>query len=188
MLPQLLTEIPGPKSRALAASLRRYECRNTTYLAADFPVFWERASGTNVWDADGNRFLDLTAAFAVAGLGHTNPEIQNALVRQSHDLLHAMGDVHPTALKAGLCRELSRITFENWGAGIGKTILGNSGTDAVEAALKTSLLNSGKPGVIAFSGAYHGLGYGALEACGIPFFREKFRPQLKEFGVILPYP
>src|SRR2546426_10768533 len=129
MLPLLLTEIPGPKSSALAEELRRHECRNTTFVADDFPIFWERAEGVNVWDADGNRFLDLTSAFGVAGLGHTNAKIRDVLVAQSSRLFHAMGDVHPTAIKAELCRELSRVTFERRGVGNGKTILGNSGSD-----------------------------------------------------------
>ena len=145
MLPEIVTPIPGPRSRELAATLRRYESQNVTYLAEDFPIFWQRAEGTNVWDADGNRFLDLTSAFGVSGLGHTNPQIRAALVAQSADLMHAMGDVHPTAVKAELCRQLSAMTFERWDAGIGKVVLGNSGSDAVEAALKTALLYTGKP-------------------------------------------
>lgn len=188
MLPSLKTEIPGPRSRELAAKLRRFESRNVTCLADDWPVFWERAEGVNVWDADGNRFLDLTSAFGVAGLGHTNAEVRDALRTQAGALLHAMGDVHPTALKADLCERLSAVTFEKWGAGRGRVILANSGFEAVEAALKTSLLHSGKAGVIAFSGGYHGLGFGALAAGGIPFFREPFRAQLKDFATILPYP
>jgi 4-aminobutyrate aminotransferase-like enzyme len=188
VLPKIITGIPGPKSRALAASLRRYESRNVTCIDDRFPVFWERAEGMNVWDADGNRFLDLTSAFGVAGHGHTNPQIQNAIAAQSAKLFHAMGDVHPAVEKAVLCEKLSALTFERWDEGTGKTILCNSGFEAVEAALKTSLLHSGKPGVIAFQGAYHGLGYGALDAGGIPFFREPFRAQLAEFATILPYP
>ncbi len=65
MIPQLITEIPGLQSRDLARRLGGSESRNVTYLAADFPVFWERAEGANGWDADGNRFLDLTSAFGV---------------------------------------------------------------------------------------------------------------------------
>ncbi len=187
MTPHILTAIPGPRSRALAAELRRHESRNSTHLAGDFPIFWQRAEGTNVWDADGNRFLDLTSAFGVAGLGHSHPAVRAALTAQAADLLHAMGDVHPAAGKARLCRELSAITFEKWGAGPGKAILGNSGFEAVEAALKTALLATGKPGVIAFHGAYHGLGYGALGAGGLPFFQEPFRRQLADFATLLPY-
>ncbi|MDR3405019.1 MAG: aspartate aminotransferase family protein [Chthoniobacter sp.] len=188
MLPEIITPIPGPRSRELAGKLRRYESQNVTYLAEDFPVFWQRAAGTNVWDADGNRYLDLTSAFGVSGLGHTNPEVRSALVAQSADLMHAMGDVHPTAVKAELCAQLSALTFERWGVGPGKVVLGNSGSDAVEAALKTALLYTGNAGVIAFTGAYHGLGLGALSTVGIPFFREPFRAQLKEFATLLPYP
>ena len=188
MLPALQTAVPGPRSQAAAEKLRRYESRNVTYMDAEFPVFWERAEGVNVWDVDGNRFLDWTSAFGVAGLGHTPPAVRDALIAQAGTLLHAMGDVHPTLLKAELCERLSALTFERWGAGRGKTILGNSGFEAVEAALKTALLHSGKPGVIAFHGAYHGLGYGALEVAGTPYFREPFRAQLKDFAVLLPFP
>ncbi|HEX4086758.1 MAG TPA: aspartate aminotransferase family protein [Chthoniobacteraceae bacterium] len=188
MLPKAITKIPGPKSLALAERLRQHESRNVTYMAEGWPVFWERAEGTNVWDADGNRYLDLTSAFGVAGLGHGNPEIIAALKEQAERLIHAMGDVHPTPQKAALCERLSALTFERWGLGPGKVILGNSGSDAVEAALKTSLLHSGKPGVIAFTGAYHGLGMGSVAAAGLPFFRDPFRPQLKDFTTWVPYP
>lgn len=188
MLPEIHTAIPGPRSREAMETLRRYESRNVTYSDPEFPIFWARAEGTNVWDVDGNRFLDWTSAFGVCGLGHTNPAVRDALVHQAHDLLHAMGDVHPTPLKAELCARLSAFTFERWKAGRGKTILGNSGSDAVEAALKTSLLHSGKPGIIAFSGGYHGLGYGALGVAGMPYFREPFQRQLADFGAVLPFP
>lgn len=188
MLPALQTPIPGPRSLAAAAQLRRYESRNVTYMDAEFPVFWDRAEGVNVWDVDGNCFLDWTSAFGVAGLGHTNPAVRDALIAQAGSLLHAMGDVHPTPLKAELCARLSGLTFERWGAGRGKTILGNSGFEAVEAALKTALLHSGKSGVIAFRGAYHGLGYGTLEVVGTPYFRAPFRSQLKDFATFLPFP
>ena len=188
MLPHLTTPIPGPRSLALAAKLRRHESRNVTFLADDFPVFWQRAEGVNVWDADGNRFLDLTSAFGVSGLGHTNAAVRAALVAQSGELLHAMGDVHPTELKAELCARLSALTYERWGAGDGKTVLSSSGSDAVETALKTALLRTGKAGVIALTGGYHGLGLGALSAIGLPFFREPFRAQLKDFATLLPYP
>src|SRR6185503_5038347 len=79
-------------------------------------------------------------------------------------------------------------TFERWGLGPGKTILGNSGFEAVEAALKTSLLHSGKPGVLAFTGSYHGLGFGALAVTELNYFRDPFRASLKEFASFVSYP
>ena len=186
MLPEILSEIPGPRSRELIAELARFESRNITFFNDAFPVFWERAEGTNVWDADGNRFLDFTSGFGVCSLGHG--ATRDAMVEQAAKLVHGLGDVHPSPLKARLCAELSRITFERWRAGTARTILGTSGSDAVEAALKTSLLHSGKPGVISFTGGYHGLGHGALETSGLPFFRDPFASQLARFSVQLPYP
>ena len=164
MLPKLITEIPGPRSRALAAELKRYECRNVTYVAEDWPVFWQRAEGANVWDEDGNRYLDLTAAFGVAGLGHgwAAPVMR----KQSRELIHGMGDVHPTALKVEVCKLLSGMTFERWGEGVGKVTLSNSGFEAVESALKTAVLATGKAGIVSFNHGYHGLGYGALSRGG----------------------
>jgi 4-aminobutyrate aminotransferase-like enzyme len=101
-----------------------------------------------------------------------------------------MGDVHPHGLKAQLARELSRITFERWtnGESTGKVVFGNSGFEAVEAALKTAMLTAGKYGVIAFSGAYHGLGYGALNVAHRDFFRSPFRLQLREFANFVQFP
>lgn len=188
MLPELHTEIPGPRSRELSARLRAVESRNVTLTTPDWPVFWDRAEGVNVWDADGNRFLDFTSGFGVAGLGHGAASVRNALAGQSQKLLHAMGDVHPAEAKVELCELLDEMTFGRWGTGRGKVILGNSGSDAIEAALKTSVLHSGKPGVIVFEGAYHGLGYGALEASALEFFRRPFAGQLGHFAVTVPYP
>ncbi len=159
-----------------------------TYLDAEFPIFWDRAAGTNVWDTDGNRFLDLTSAFAVASLGHGAPAVVAALTSQASRLMHAMGDVHPTEAKVRLCEELGEVTFGRWTGESGKVILGSAGFEAVEAALKTAFLATGRRGVIAFTGGYHGLGYGALEVCGLPHFQRPFRPQLADFATILPYP
>ncbi len=175
------------------ALLRAYESPNVTYLEPDgsWPIVWERASGVHVWDATGKKYLDLTAAFGVVATGHANPRVVRAGQKQMARLLHAMGDVHPHAQKAQLARELSRLTFERWGGESkisGKTIFCNSGFEAVEAALKTALLATDKPGVIAFSGAYHGLGYGALNATHRDYFRAPFVRQLREFVHFVPFP
>jgi len=172
------------------ARLRTYESRNVTFMEADrsWPIVWERAKGVHVWDADGRKYLDMTAAFGVAAAGHANPRVVRAGQRQMARLLHAMGDVHPHPLKAQLARELSRLTFERWTGRTAKTIFCNSGFEAAEAALKTAMLVTGKPGVIAFEGAYHGLGYGALNVTQRAHFRSPFRRQLREFGHFVPFP
>ena len=102
--------------------LRRYESRNVTYVdpAGGWPIVWARAQGCDVWDAEGRKYLDLTAAFGVAAAGHANPRVVRAGQRQMATLLHAMGDVHPHALKAQLARELSELTFGRWAVGAGK--------------------------------------------------------------------
>src|SRR5580765_7981773 len=96
--------------------LREYESRNVLFAEADgsWPIVWDRAKDVFVWDADGKKYLDLTAAFGVAAAGHANPAVVEAGQKQMSRLLHAMGDVHPHARKAELARELSRITFERW--------------------------------------------------------------------------
>ena len=177
MLPKLRTAIPGPRSRALARQLRRYESRNITFISNHWPIFWERAAGANVWDVDGNRYLDLTAAFGVASVGHTNPRVVAALRQQAGKLIHAMGDVHPNALKLALARELVALTFRR----NARVIFANTGAEAVEAALKTAAIHTGRPGVIAFTGAYHGLAYGALAATARKHFRQPFEKQLGNF-------
>ena len=197
------------KAAAALQLLRSYESRNITFMEADgsWPIVWERARGVHVWDADGGKYLDLTAAFGVAAAGHANPRVVRAGQRQMAKLLHAMGDVHPHALKAKLARELSALTFERWfkvqgsrfkiqsspsraprATHHGKTIFCNSGFEAVEAALKTAVLATGRRGVIAFEGAYHGLGYGALNATHREHFRAPFRSQLGEFGHFASFP
>ena len=180
------------KTQQTIQLLRDYESRNVLFTEPDgsWPIVWERAKGVNVWDAEGKKYLDLTAAFGVAAAGHANANVVKAGQEQMGKLLHAMGDVHPHALKAELARELSRITFERWSDGkkSGKTIFCNSGFEAVEAALKTSMITGGKYGVIAFNGAYHGLGYGALNVTHREFFRSPFRLQLREFANFVPFP
>ena len=188
MLPDLITEIPGPRSLELAQKLRKYESQNVTYTADDWPVFWDRADGTNVWDADGNRYVDLTSAFGVAGLGHTYEPLTNAINEQLKKLIHGMGDVHPTELKVEVCQLLSEMTYERWGLGTGKSVLSNSGSEAVESALKTAHMATGKPGVICFTNGYHGLGYGALLGGGFEKFRQPFESQLAEVRLELSFP
>ncbi len=188
MLPELKTDIPGPESIRLAGELRRYESQNLTYMSEGFPVFWERAEGSNVWDVDGNRYLDLNGGFGVATVGYGAPHLVETFQQQAESLYHGMGDVHPSRLKVELCRALSEVTFERWNGQAGKTILGCAGFEAVEAALKTARFASGKPGVLAFKGGYHGLGYGAMTATGMDAFRQPFLDQVRDFVTFADYP
>jgi 4-aminobutyrate aminotransferase-like enzyme len=187
---------PDESTARVLQDLRDYESPNVTYQAADgsWPIVWASAQGMQVTDLAGREYLDLTAAFGVAAAGHANRRVVQAATRQMRRLLHAMGDVHPHPLKAELARVLSRITFERWtahsatGMVRGRTVFGNSGFEAVEAALKTAMLATGRRGVMAFERGYHGLGYGALELAGRDLFRLPFLPQLGGFAAFVPYP
>jgi 4-aminobutyrate aminotransferase/(S)-3-amino-2-methylpropionate transaminase len=173
--PELVTEVPGPRSRELAARLADVESRNVTCLEPAAPIFWERAAGANVWDADGNRFVDLTSGFGVANVGHGHPRVVEAVCDQADRLLHAMGDVHPAAVKVQLLEALARLYP---GGGPVRGVLTSSGADAVETALKTALVATGRAGVVAFEGAYHGLALGALDATWSARFRDPFAARL----------
>jgi 4-aminobutyrate aminotransferase-like enzyme len=180
------------KTKQILDLLRAHESRNVVHMEADgsWPIVWDRAKDVFVWDTDGKKYLDLTGAFGVAAAGHANSKVVEAGQKQMGRLLHAMGDVHPHALKAELARELSRLTFERWTGGMkkGKVIFANSGFEAVEAALKTAILATSRHGVVAFTGAYHGLGYGALNATHRDFFRKPFQPQMREFVRFVQFP
>lgn len=179
-----------PDTQTILQQLRDYESRNVTFIEPDgsWPVVWDRAKDVHVWDAEGRKYLDLTAGFGVAAAGHANPNVVKAGQAQLARLPHAMGDVHPHAGKAELARELSRLTFQRWTQRTGKTIFCNSGFEAVEAALKTAMLGTGRQGVVVFTGAYHGLGYGALNVTHREFFRRGFHYQLREFGYFAAFP
>ena len=94
----------------------------------------------------------------MASVGHRHPRVVEAVRAQSERLLHGMGDVHPSEAKVALCERIA----ESVPLPHAQVILGQNGGDAVEAALKTALLATGRRGVLAFEGGYHGLTYGAL--------------------------
>lgn len=175
--------IPGPRSLQLQSTLRTYESRNVTYLADDFPVFWESAHGATVIDVDGNRYTDLDAAFGVANVGHSNPRVVAAVAEQAKKLMHGMGDVHPTSIRARLVEKLATIVPQ----GLSKTFLASTGSEAVEAALKTAMLATGRTQLLAFNGAYHGLSLGALSVSGIPKFVKPFEKAVGNRADLLDY-
>lgn len=148
-------------------------------------IVFATGKGSNVLDVDGNRYVDLAAGFGAMLVGHSHPNILRVLELQAARLLQALGDVYPAAAKIALLERLTRL-FPEPGA---KGILAQSGSDAVAAALKSAVLLTGRPGVIAFSAAYHGLGYGPLAQCDLrPSYRQPFARQLNPHVVFVDYP
>ncbi len=177
-------EFPGPGSVKLTAELKRFECPQITYIGGAFPIFLEKAYACNLWDVDGNRYLDLCSAFAVANLGHGHPAALKALHEQSKRMMHGMGDVHPNDVKVALAKKLAEITPGS----LSQTIFSSTGFEAVESALKTAVMHTKKTGVVAFTGAYHGLGYGALSVTHREDFKKPFAKQLGAFSYTVPFP
>jgi 4-aminobutyrate aminotransferase-like enzyme len=193
MLPKIKTPIPGPNSRKIIAELAQYESPAITarHLARaeaggiDCPIVWAKSSDIFVEDVDGNSFIDLTAGFGVANVGHANPTVIKAATEQMIEMPHAMGDAFPGNNKVALLKNLAQITPGN----LKRTFLTSSGAESVEAALKTAMIKTGKPGIIAFEDAYHGLSYGALAVTSYrERFREPFLSQLNSHVYRLPYP
>jgi 4-aminobutyrate aminotransferase / (S)-3-amino-2-methylpropionate transaminase / 5-aminovalerate transaminase len=184
-LPEVRTAaVPGPRSRALSARLRTVESRNITCVSDASPIFWADARGAAVRDVDGNVFVDLTAGFGVAMAGHSPPAVAAAIAAQAARLAHALGDVHPADIKVALLEALAGVAPGD----LGVAILGSAGAEAVEAALKTALLRTGRPGVLAFENAYHGMTYGALSTTWRALFREPFQAQLFAGVRFAPFP
>ena len=177
-LPELVTAtIPGPAGRPLVDLLAAHECPAITARRArraessgveQDPIVWQRALGANVWDPDGNRFVDLTAGFGVASAGQSNPLVVERVKAQLDSHVHGMGDAFPGRARIDLAAALARIAP----GGLTQVLFGSDGSDAVEAALKTAVIATGRSRIVAFEGSYHGLSLGALT---VSHYKEPFR-------------
>lgn len=169
--PKVVTSLPGPRARQLALDLERWEAPGiNTLVDGSTATIWREALGANVVDVDGNRFVDLTSGFGVAAVGHRHPQVVAAVQRQSERLLHGLGDVYAHPERIELAARLVRLAPVDEA----QVYFAVSGSDAVEIALKTALLVHGKPGILAFEPAYHGLTLGSLVATSRPAFRKPF--------------
>lgn len=192
-LPALLSDVPGPRGEHWVDLLARHECPGITARRArraessgmdQDPVVWERALGSNVWDPDGNRFVDLGGGFGVASAGHANPRVLAAVREQLGLLVHGLGDAYPSRRRIELAAALARITPGD----LQQVIFASSGSEAVEAALKTAALCTGRSGVLAFEGGYHGMSLGVLSASHYRAgFREPFQGLLGGYAQWLPF-
>ena len=148
-------------------------------------IVYATGRGSNVTDVDGNRYVDLAGGFGALLVGHLHQAVQRVIALQSERLLQALGDLYPSDAKIALLERLTKLYPESGAKGI----LAQSGSDAVSAALKTAKLATGKSGVLAFTGAYHGLGYGPLAACGLrESYRAPFAAELSQHVAFESYP
>src|SRR5215470_14555599 len=147
---QLRTQIPGPKSCALAA---RRDAAVPRGLSHATPLYVARAQDAWIEDVDGNRFLDFAGGIGCINTGHRNPAIVSAIQSQVEQFLHTCSQVTPYENYIRLAERLNQITP---GKGAKKTILLNTGAEAVENAIKIARAYTGRAGVIAFEDAFHG--------------------------------
>ncbi len=172
--PVLKTSLPGPKAAALIARDRAVVSPSYT---RDYPLVMAGGQGAVVEDVDGNRFLDCAAGIAVNATGHAHPEVVKAVVEQAQRFLHMSGTdfyYEPQVQLAEAIAEIAPI------AGPVRTFFGNSGTEAVEAAVKLAKYHSKRFHIIAFLGSFHGRTMGSLS------MTSSRTTQRRGFGPLLP--
>jgi 4-aminobutyrate aminotransferase len=173
-VPDIRTDLPGPKAREVIA---RDRARVSTSYTRDYPFVIAKGSGAVVEDVDGNVFLDCTAGIAVASTGHSHPDVVSAVTEQARKFLHMSGTDFYYELQARLGEEIADIVPM---AGPHRSFFSNSGTEANEAALKLAKFATGRYNVIAFFGAFHGRSMGSLSLTA-----SKVR-QRQGFGPLVP--
>jgi 4-aminobutyrate aminotransferase len=157
-VPHIKTSLPGPKARAIIE--RDSKVVSPSYTR-DYPLVIARGDGATVEDVDGNVFLDCTAGIAVTATGHSHPEVVQAIIEQARRFLHMSGTDFYYEPQVRLGEELSAIAPMK---GPHRSFFGNSGTEAVEAALKLAKYYTKRQNIIAFLGAFHGRSMGSLSA------------------------
>lgn len=153
--PRLVTPIPGPSTRAV---VDRDERVTSPSLPRAYPFAPERGAGVMVEDVDGNVFLDLNSAIAVCSTGHAHPLVTEAITRQARKLLHYSASDFYLPIYSELCSRIDDIAPMTKT----RTFLANSGTEAVEAALKLARNHTGRQYALAFFGSFHGRSYGSV--------------------------
>jgi 4-aminobutyrate aminotransferase / (S)-3-amino-2-methylpropionate transaminase / 5-aminovalerate transaminase len=170
----LVTEIPGPRSRALMA---RRQAALPTGVGTTLPVFAARASGGIVEDVDGNRFIDLAAGIAVTTVGSSAPRVVAAVTEQVERFTHTCFQVTPYEAYVEVCEALNELTP---GDHEKKSFLVNSGAEAVENAVKIARYATGRDAVVAFDHGFHGRTLLAMTLTG------KVMPYKQGFGPFAP--
>ncbi len=182
----LKTALPGPVSKQIIGVDEKFVSHSYT---RDYAMVARRGEGAFVEDHDGNVFLDFSAGIAVCSTGHCHPEVVEAIKTQAGELIHMSGTDFYYETQVKLAEKMSKIVpLEN--AGEDNPVMsffGNSGAEAIEAAIKIARSNTGRSRMLAFIGAFHGRTMGALSLNGSKIrHHEGFHPLLP--GVVhAPY-
>jgi 4-aminobutyrate aminotransferase len=176
-LPHLVTALPGPKAQAI---VERDEAVLSPSNTRSYPFVIAKGEGSIVEDVDGNRFLDLNAGIAVCSTGHCHPKVVEAIREQAGKFLHMSGTDFYYENIVTLGEKLNQLVTDGDATREKRRVYyGNSGAEAVEAALKMARYHSGRDKFIAFFGAFHGRTMGALSLTGSKSVQKKgFAPLL----------
>jgi 4-aminobutyrate aminotransferase len=155
--PELKTELPGPKGRAIVEADAKFV--NPAYPRPDFKLVAQRGEGVWVEDVDGNILLDCNAGVAVCSTGHCHPEVVRAIQDQAAQLIHMCGTDYYYSVMPELAMKLDEIVPVERPT---RTHFANSGTEAVETALKLAMHATGREKFISFFGSFHGRTLGSL--------------------------
>jgi 4-aminobutyrate aminotransferase len=174
-------KLPGPKARAL---IKRDSAVISPSYPRGYPFVMDHGKGSEVWDVDGNRFLDFMAGIAVLSTGHANPEVVKAVQEQAEKFLHISSDFYHDSWIA-LGERLDEIApFQEAAV----SFMTNSGTEAIETAIKLARYHTGRSNFIGFTGAFHGRTMGAVTfTASKPTYHRGFYPLMN--GVVhAPFP
>jgi 4-aminobutyrate aminotransferase len=181
-VPDIQTELPGPRAQELLARDERFMSPSYTRI---YPLVVERGSGAVIRDADGNLFLDCTAGIAVTATGHCHPHVVAAIQDQAAKLIHMSGTDFYYEPQIDLAQRLAEVAP---GSSPKRVFYTNSGAESLEAALKLARWHTGRARAIAFFGAFHGRTYGAMSLSGSKVVhRRGFSPLVPEIHHV-PYP
>ena len=172
--PRILTPPPGPRSKAI---IERDAAWTSPSYIKEYPLVIAGGKGAMVEDADGNRFIDFMAGIAVSSTGYNHPAVVSAIKEQADRFLHICGTDFYFDGFARLAERLAKLAP---GASRKRTFLANSGTEAIEGAIKLARYHTRRPALIAFQGSFHGRSYGAMS------LTSSKAKQHKHFGPLLP--
>jgi len=154
--PHIKTPLPGPEAQKVLALDRQYVSPSYT---REYPLVARRGEGMFIEDVDGNTFMDFSAGIAVVSTGHCHPDVVRAIERQAETLIHMSGTDFYYPVMARLAEKIASITPGNFAK---RVYFGNSGTEAMEAALKLARYHTRRHRFIAFLGCFHGRTFGSL--------------------------
>ena len=181
-LPHVVTSLPGPKAAAIIE--RDRNILSTSYTRS-YPFVMKRGEGAIVEDVDGNRFLDFNAGIAVAATGHSHPRVLQAIQRQAAEFLHMSGTDFYYEGMVLLAEKLAALTPGTFRK---RVSFGNSGAEAIEAAIKLARYHTGRDKFVAFFGGFHGRTMGALSLTGSKSVQRRgFGPMLPVYHAPFPY-